>query len=189
MKILVIDNYDSFTYNLVSYLKEITDQEISVFRNDKISIEEVGEYDKIVISPGPGVPKNAGISIDLIKRWAPEKSIFGVCLGCQAIAESYGGEIFNLSRVYHGVSTYMHVTDENERLFNGIPENFTAGRYHSWVINEEKLPEEIKITARDEEDMIMAVAHREYDLKGVQFHPESVLTRYGRQMMMNWLGI
>lgn len=189
MKILVLDNYDSFTYNLVSYLREITDMGISVFRNDKISIDEAGNYDKIVISPGPGVPKDAGITLELIRRWAPERSILGVCLGCQAIAESFGGEIFNLSRVYHGVSTYMHVIDKEDRLFNGIPESFTAGRYHSWVINEDKLPKKIKITARDEEGMIMAVAHEDYDLKGVQFHPESVLTRYGRQMIMNWLGV
>ena len=188
MKILVIDNYDSFTYNIVSYLKEITGQDIPVYRNDKIDLEDVGDYDKIVLSPGPGVPKNAGISIDLIKRWAPEKSILGVCLGCQAIAESYGGEIYNLKNVFHGVATYMRVTDENEKLFSGIPENFTAGRYHSWVINEEKLPPEIKITARDNEGVIMAVSHNEYDLKGVQFHPESVLTRYGKQMLTNWLG-
>lgn len=187
MKILVLDNYDSFTYNLVSYLKEISGQDISVFRNDKISLEEIGNYDKIVVSPGPGVPKDAGITIDLIKTWAPTKSILGVCLGCQAIAESYGGEIYNLSRVYHGVATYMKVCDENEPLFSGVPQSFTAGRYHSWVIREEKLPEEIRITARDEEGMIMAVAHQKYDLKGVQFHPESVLTRYGKNMITNWL--
>ena len=188
MKILVIDNYDSFTYNIVSYLKEISGQDISVFRNDKISLEEIGAYDKIVLSPGPGVPVDAGISIGLIKRWAPEKSILGICLGCQAIAESYGGEILNLDNVYHGVATYMKVTDENESLFAGVPASFTAGRYHSWVINEKKLPAEINITARDGEGMIMAVSHADYDLKGVQFHPESVLTRYGKQMLTNWLG-
>lgn len=189
MNILVIDNYDSFTYNLVSYLKELTQQEIAVFRNDKIGLEEIGKYDKIVISPGPGVPRDAGISLDLIRRWGPEKSILGVCLGCQAIAESHGGSLLNLSQVYHGVSTYMKITDDSDRLFNGISDNFTAGRYHSWVINEDDLPEVLKVTARDEEGMIMAISHREYDLKGVQFHPESVLTRYGRQMMMNWLGL
>ena len=189
MKILVIDNYDSFTYNLVNYLRELSGVEIDVYRNDKIDIEEVGKYDKILISPGPGVPVDAGITIDLIKRWAPEKSILGVCLGCQAIAESFGGEIFNLDRVYHGVATYMNVTDESDRIFREIPESFTAGRYHSWVITEDKLPPEIKITARDEEGMIMAVSHEKYDLKGVQFHPESVLTRYGKQMIANWLDL
>jgi len=189
MKILVIDNYDSFTYNLVTYLREITGQEIYVKRNDEISAEEAGEYEKIVISPGPGVPKDAGITKEVIRRWAPERSILGVCLGCQAIAESYGGEIYNLSRVFHGVSTYMSITDEQEKLFNGISGSFTAGRYHSWVIREDKLPSELKVTARDEEGLIMAVAHREYKLRGVQFHPESVLTRYGRQMLINWLDI
>lgn len=187
MKILVLDNYDSFTYNLVSYLKEISGQEISVFRNDKIRIEEVEIYDKIVISPGPGIPRDAGITLDLIRTWAPTKSILGVCLGCQAIAESFGGEIYNLARVYHGVATYMKVCDENEKLFSGIPLNFTAGRYHSWIIREENLPEEIRITARDEENMIMAISHSSYDVRGVQFHPESVLTRYGKQMITNWL--
>lgn len=189
MKILVLDNYDSFTYNLVTYLKEITDQKLIVYRNDEITVEDVHEFDKIVISPGPGVPRDAGITIDLIKRWAPEKSILGVCLGCQAIAESFGGEILNLSRVYHGVSTYMKVIDTNDRLYNGVPESFTAGRYHSWVVKEDSLPEELVITARDEEGTIMGLMHKEYDLRGVQFHPESVLTRYGRQMIMNWLNV
>ena len=187
MKILVIDNYDSFTYNLVNYLRELSGLEIDVFRNDKIKLDEVGKYDKILISPGPGVPNEAGITIDLIKRWAPEKSILGVCLGCQAIAESYGGEIFNLENVYHGIATNMIVSDSSDRLFKEIPENFMAGRYHSWVIKEESLPSDIKITARDEKGMIMAVSHKEYDLKGVQFHPESVLTKHGKQMIANWL--
>ncbi len=189
MKILVIDNYDSFTYNLVNYLRELSEAKIDVYRNDKIDIEEVGNYDKIVISPGPGVPEDAGIIIDLIKRWAPEKSILGVCLGCQAIAESFGGEIFNLDKVYHGVASSMKVTDKSDRIFSEIPEDFTAGRYHSWLIDEDKLPSEIKITARDEEGMIMAVSHEKYDLKGVQFHPESVLTQYGKQMIANWLDL
>lgn len=187
MKILVIDNYDSFTYNLVNYLRELSGLEIDVFRNDKIDLDEVGKYDKILISPGPGVPVDAGITIDLIKRWAPYKSILGVCLGCQAIAESYGGEIFNLDSVYHGVATKMSVIDTSESLFNEIPRNFMAGRYHSWVIKEESLPPDIMITARDDKGMIMAVAHKEYDLKGVQFHPESVLTEHGKQMIANWL--
>ncbi len=190
MKIMVLDNYDSFTYNLVNYLRELTNKEkIDVYRNDKISVEEVGKYDKILISPGPGVPVEAGITIEMIQRWAPEKSILGVCLGCQAIAESYGGSIYNLDRVYHGVSTYMKVEDPDDKLFMDIPEHFTAGRYHSWVIKEDDLPGEIKITARDEEGMIMAVSHEKYDLRGVQFHPESVLTRYGKQMIANWLGV
>lgn len=189
MNILVIDNYDSFTYNLVHYLKELSRGEVSVHRNDQISLEEAGKYDKIVISPGPGVPVNAGITLDLIRTWSPGRSILGVCLGCQAIAEAFGGSLTNLSRVYHGVATYMKVTDENDRLFRDIPPNFTAGRYHSWVINESSLPSSIKVTARDESNMIMAVSHEKYDLKGVQFHPESVLTRYGKQMLVNWLNL
>lgn len=187
MKILVIDNYDSFTYILVNYLRELSGLEVDVFRNDKISLEEVGKYDKILISPGPGVPTEAGIIIDLIKKWAPEKSILGVCLGCQAIAESYGGEIFNLESVYHGIATNMIVNEPSDRLFRDIPENFMAGRYHSWVIKEENLPDEIMVTARDDKGMIMAVSHKEFDLKGVQFHPESVLTKDGKKMIANWL--
>ncbi|MCK4920866.1 MAG: aminodeoxychorismate/anthranilate synthase component II [Bacteroidales bacterium] len=189
MKILVIDNYDSFTYILVNYLRELSGLEIDVFRNDKIDLDEIGKYDKILISPGPGVPHEAGITIDLIKRWAPQKSILGVCLGCQAIAESYGGEIFNLESVYHGVATNMSVKDSSDRLFREIPENFLAGRYHSWVIKEENLPSDIKITARDDKGLIMAVTHKKYDLKGVQFHPESVLTKHGKKMIANWLDI
>ncbi len=186
---MVLDNYDSFTYNLVHYLKELTLLPVDVYRNDEIKLEEISEYDKILISPGPGVPSDAGITKTLIREFAPFKSILGVCLGCQAIAEVYGGSLLNLSSVYHGVTTYMKVCDLNERTFRGIPEHFTAGRYHSWVIREDTLPEVIKITARDENDVIMAVSHLEYDLKGVQFHPESVLTRYGKQMIANWLNI
>lgn len=186
-KIMVLDNYDSFTYNLVHYLKELSGLPVHVYRNDKISVEEVGEYDKILISPGPGLPEESGICLDLIRRWGSEKSIFGICLGCQAIAEAFGGSLLNLPSVYHGVATYMKVTDENENLFKDIPMNFTAGRYHSWVVNEYDLPRELIITARDDENRIMALRHEKYDLKGVQFHPESVLTRYGKQMIANWL--
>jgi anthranilate synthase component II len=189
MKILVIDNYDSFTYNLVHYIKELTLKPVDVFRNDQISIDDVSRYDKILISPGPGLPDDAGITKEMIKKYAPLKSIFGVCLGCQAIAEVYGGSLLNLPKVFHGVATYMKVTDQDDRVFTGIPESFTAGRYHSWVINEDTLPSELQVTARDEDGMIMAVSHKEFDLKGVQFHPESVLTRYGKQMLANWLNI
>jgi len=189
MKLLVLDNYDSFTYNLVHILKELTGGPVDVFRNDEISLEKVGEYDKIVISPGPGVPDSAGISKDLIRNYAPTKSILGVCLGCQAIAEVYGGSLTNLDHVYHGVSTYMKVTDRDEKLFKDIPSEFTAGRYHSWVVNEFDLPAELKITSVDEKNRIMSLSHVKYKLKGVQFHPESVLTRYGKQMLLNWLEI
>ena len=187
MKIMVLDNYDSFTYNLVHYIKELSGEPVDVFRNDEITPEKVKKYDKIIISPGPGLPSDAGITLELIRYLAPEKSILGVCLGCQAIAESYGGSLTNLKHVFHGVATYMNVTDSDEKLFSGIPESFTAGRYHSWVISEDNLPEVLKVTARDEEGTIMAVSHNTYDLKGVQFHPESVLTRYGKQMIVNWL--
>jgi len=187
MKILVLDNYDSFTYNLVHILKELSSGEVEVFRNDEISLEKVAEYDKIVISPGPGVPDSAGITKDLIRKYAPTKSILGVCLGCQAIAEVYGGSLNNLDQVYHGVATYMKVTDESEILFREIPSEFTAGRYHSWVVNGFDLPKELKVTCIDEDNMIMGLSHVKYNLKGVQFHPESVLTRYGKKMLENWL--
>jgi len=189
MKLLVLDNYDSFTYNLVHILKELTGGEVDVFRNDEIGLDKVDEYDKIVISPGPGVPDSAGITKELIRRYAPTKSILGVCLGCQAIAEVFGGSLTNLDEVYHGVATYMKVTDENEPLFTDIPKEFTAGRYHSWVVNEFDLPKELKITSVDEKNMIMSLRHVKYNLRGVQFHPESVLTRYGKQMLFNWVSI
>ncbi len=189
MKIMVLDNYDSFTYNLVHYLKELSLQPVDVFRNDAVKPEEIAQYDKILISPGPGVPKDAGITMSLIKEFAPEKSILGICLGCQAIAEVYGGSLVNLETVYHGVSSYMKIRDKDEPLFNGIPEDFTAGRYHSWLINRKDLPSCLKITATDDEGMIMGVTHETFDLRGLQFHPESVLTRYGKQMLANWLNI
>jgi len=189
MKIMVLDNYDSFTYNLVHYLKEISEESVDVFRNDEIPVERVGEYDKIMISPGPGLPPDSGICLELIRAWAPKKSIFGVCLGCQAIAEVYGGSLINLPQVYHGVASNMKITDESEPIFRDIPTEFTAGRYHSWVINEEKFPKQLKVTARDEKDLIMAVSHINYDLRGVQFHPESVLTYHGKKMISNWLNI
>ena len=187
MRILVLDNYDSFTYNLVHILKELNREEVDVYRNDEIALDDIEKYDKIVISPGPGVPSQAGITKELIRRYAPVKSILGVCLGCQAIAEVYGGSLINLDQVYHGIATNMNVIDDEERLFNGIPKKFNAGRYHSWVINESILPEVLKITVKDDNGMIMALAHTVYDLKGVQFHPESVLTEYGKQILFNWL--
>ena len=189
MKIMVLDNYDSFTYNLVHILKELTRGPVDVFRNDEIDLDYIGKYDKIVISPGPGVPDQAGITKKMIRHFAPEKSILGVCLGCQAIAEVFGGNLINLDRVYHGVETNIKILDEGDRIFREIPANFTAGRYHSWVVSEENLPSGLKITAKDDEGMIMAIAHLTYDIKGVQFHPESVLTKYGKQIMLNWLNL
>lgn len=189
MKILVLDNYDSFTYNLVHILKEHGKGEVDVFRNDEISLEDVGRYDKILISPGPGLPGQAGITKELITRYGPSKSILGVCLGCQAIAEVYGGTLINLSKVYHGVETNIQVISEGNILFKGIPEVFTAGRYHSWVVSEEGLPGVITITAKDDEGRVMALEHAEYDVRGVQFHPESVMTEHGKQILINWLNI
>jgi anthranilate synthase component 2 len=187
MKILVIDNYDSFTYNLAHYLEEVADQEVAVFRNDKITIEEARPYDKIVLSPGPGIPDEAGILKPLVKALGSTHSIFGVCLGCQAIAEVYGGTIYNLPRVYHGIATPITVCDRSELLFNTLPDTFMGGRYHSWVVNEKDLPDTLQITARDIQGQIMAIRHNKHDVRAVQFHPESILTEHGKLMIKNWL--
>ncbi len=187
MKILVLDNYDSFTYNLVHYIEEIIDDKVDVYRNDEISLADVGQYDKILLSPGPGIPDEAGILKDVIKNYAPTKSILGVCLGCQAIAEVFGGSIRNLNKVYHGIATPVIVTNNDEYLFKHLPETFKAGRYHSWVVNEEDLPDELLITSKDAEGQIMGLMHKTFDLHGVQFHPESVLTEYGKEMICNWI--
>ncbi|MEX0988397.1 MAG: aminodeoxychorismate/anthranilate synthase component II [Bacteroidales bacterium] len=187
MKVLVIDNYDSFTYNLVQYIERIEGTEVKVARNDKISLDEIGEYDKIVISPGPGIPDEAGISKAMIARYGKEKSILGVCLGHQAIAEVYGGSIRNLETVYHGVASDMQKVVKDEYLFKGVPEVFEAGRYHSWIVEKETLPDCLEVTVRNPGGDIMAIRHKEYDVKGVQFHPESVLTEYGGMMIKNWI--
>ena len=187
MKILVIDNYDSFTYNLVQYIERVRKIPVDVRRNDQISLEEVADYDKILISPGPGIPIEAGITLDLIREYGPTKSILGVCLGHQAIAEAYGGSIANLSTVYHGVSGLMKQVVSGDYLFNGVPEEFDAGRYHSWVVEHHSLPEELAITVENDEGYIMAIRHRRHDVRGVQFHPESVLTEYGGKMILNWM--
>ncbi len=189
MKILVLDNYDSFTYNLVHLLRELTAESIDVFKNDEITPEEIEKYDKILISPGPGLPDQAGITKKMITRFASSKSIFGVCLGCQAIGEAFGGSLINLNTVYHGVETKIIVLNRDEKLFTGIPDTFTAGRYHSWVLDETNLPHDITITAKDEEGSIMAICHKTMDVRGVQFHPESIMTKYGRQIVKNWLNI
>jgi len=186
-KILVIDNYDSFTYNLVHYIRTITNNTVDVYRNDEISLDDIDKYDKILLSPGPGIPVEAGICIDLIKRYAPTKSIMGVCLGHQAIGEAFGGSLINLDIVYHGVGTPIRLLVENEPLFKGLPETFEAGRYHSWVVAKEDLPDCFTITCDDGNGMIMGISHKEYDVRGVQFHPESVLTAEGMKIMENWL--
>jgi len=187
MKILVLDNYDSFTYNLVQYIERVIKQEVDVKRNDHLLLEEVDAYDKILISPGPGIPREAGLTLDLIREYGSSKSILGVCLRHQAIAEAYGGSIKNLSTVYHGVRGQMKQLIANEYLFEGVPELFDAGRYHSWVVEHQTLPRELEITVENDEGDIMALRHREHDVKGVQFHPESVLTEYGGRMILNWI--
>lgn len=187
MKILVLDNYDSFTYNLVQYIERVVKAPVDVRRNDQITLKEVDAYDKILISPGPGIPVESGISLDLIRTYGDSKSILGVCLGHQAIAEAYGGSIVNLDTVYHGVTGQMTQIVTGDYLFEGVPEEFDAGRYHSWVVEHETLPQELEITVENYEGYIMAIRHREHDVRGVQFHPESVLTEYGGRMILNWI--
>ncbi len=186
-KILVIDNYDSFTYNLVHYIGNLTDDPLDVFRNDQIELDAVQEYDKILLSPGPGIPVEAGICLDLIKKYSPAKSILGVCLGHQAIAEAFGGKLINLDKVYHGVSTSIDIVTPEDPLYKGIPEKFQVGRYHSWVVSEEGLPDCFKINSLDEQGIIMGISHKEFNVKGVQYHPESVLTEHGLKIIENWL--
>ena len=187
MKILVLDNYDSFTYNLVHYLEDITGQAPDVFRNDQITVAEAGAYDKILLSPGPGLPSEAGILCDLIRAHAATKSILGVCLGLQAIGEVFGGKLENLANVYHGVATPVRVLQKNEPLFAGLPAKFEVGRYHSWVVSNHGLPDCFEKTAEDENGQIMGLTHRQYDVRGVQFHPESIMTEHGMDMLRNWV--
>lgn len=188
MKVLVFDNYDSFTYNLVHLVKKISPAtDVDVYRNDEIALEKVAEYDKIILSPGPGLPYEAGLLLKLIKEYAASKPILGVCLGHQAIGEAFGGKLVNLSTVYHGVATNCKLQIANCQLFDGLPNNFMVGRYHSWIISEENFPEELEITAVDDNGYIMALQHKTYDVQGVQFHPESVLTPAGETIMRNWL--
>jgi len=187
MKILVLDNYDSFTYNLVQYVQELIGAKVDVFRNDAISLDEVDAYDKIILSPGPGLPKDAGIMPALIKRYAPTKEILGVCLGHQAIGEAFGGTLHNIAKVYHGVATPMEVVDGQSLLFRGLPIRLEVGRYHSWIVEKKNLPADLQITAVDVHGTIMAMRHKKYNVRGVQFHPESVLTPMGRAILQNFL--
>lgn len=192
MKILVFDNYDSFTYNLVHLVEKIIHEKVDVFRNDQIALEDVKKYDKIILSPGPGLPVEAGLLLPLIKEYAATKSILGVCLGHQAIGEAFGGKLENLSTVYHGVATEMKTVNGEQltvksKLFNDLKIPFLAGRYHSWIVSKENFPEELEITAEDENGFIMALQHKKFDIQGVQFHPESVLTPDGEIIMRNWL--
>ncbi len=187
MKILVFDNYDSFTYNIVQYLEQLTGKLPAVARNNKISLDEVDAFDRIVLSPGPGIPSESGLLLPLIERFAPSKPILGICLGLQALAESFGGKLLNLGQVYHGVATNIKQTLVNEPLFQGIPEIFQAARYHSWVADRQSLPKCFDITAEDENGLVMGIRHRAFNLAGLQFHPESILTPFGKQMIENWL--
>lgn len=188
MKILIFDNYDSFTFNLVHLVKKVApDAEVDVFRNDEIELEQVSYYDKIILSPGPGLPSEAGLLINLVKKFAPTKSILGVCLGHQAIGEVFGGRLVNLEEVYHGVAHDCRLVVKEAPLFKGLSPVFKVGRYHSWVVAKENFPAELEITAVDENDLVMAFQHKFYDVQGVQFHPESVLTPEGEVMMKNWL--
>ncbi len=187
MKILLLDNYDSFTYNLVQYFRTIDGVEVEVFRNDQITLEAVAAYDAVVLSPGPGLPKDAGIMLALIKKYSASKPILGICLGEQAIAEAFGGALYNLERVYHGIETEVKVTKEKEPIFNSLGESFLAGRYHSWAVSKTDFPDCLEITAEDEQGVIMALRHKEYEVSGLQFHPESIMTEKGMKMIENWV--
>lgn len=187
-KLLIIDNYDSFTYNLYHLTKEIGGYEIEVWRNDKIAIDDVAEFDKIILSPGPGIPEEAGELLTVIRRYAPCKSILGVCLGHQAIGEAFGAKLENLSQVYHGIQTPVHITAEDP-LFKGLNTPFLAGRYHSWVVSRDRFPDKLIITAESTEKQIMALRHIEYDVHGIQFHPESILTPKGQLIIERFLNL
>ena len=187
MRILVFDNYDSFTYNLVHLVEKITGEKVEVYRNDEIALADVAAYDKIILSPGPGIPEEAGLLLPLIKAYAATKSILGVCLGHQAIAEAFGSRLTNLSKVFHGVATPIKIKNQASKLLQGLPETIEVGRYHSWIVSDENFPEALEVTARDANGFIMALQHKNLDVQGVQFHPESVLTPDGEQILRNWL--
>ena len=187
MKILVLDNYDSFTYNLVHILKTLgLKKDIAIFRNDKISIDEVGEYDCILLSPGPGIPKEAGIMAEIIRKYGATKSILGVCLGHQAIGEAYGAKLYNLDEVYHGVVTDVFLK-KPDSIFHSVPDSFRACRYHSWAISNKNFPQDLIVTSEDANQCVMSIKHKYYNVRGLQFHPESVMSSHGEKMIINWL--
>lgn len=188
-KILVFDNYDSFTYNLVHLVEKIMHMKVDVYRNDELPLEKVKIYDKIILSPGPGIPSEAGELLPLIKEYASSKSILGVCLGHQAIGEAFGATLTNLDTVFHGVATPIQITDKDNKLFEGLDNKPEVGRYHSWIVDRRNFPADLRITAVDENDYIMGLEHTSYDVRGVQFHPESVLTPCGEAIIRNWLKI
>ncbi len=186
MKILVLDNYDSFTYNLVHLIRE-NGYAVDIFRNDKISLVEVARYDKILLSPGPGIPDEAGIMKQVVREYGPTKSILGICLGHQGIAEVYGATLFNIPKVLHGVTSLTEIKDQDEYLFKDVPVKFQATHYHSWAVLPESIPPELRVTAVNDEGMIMGLRHLKFDVKGLQFHPESIMTPEGPKMIKNWL--
>lgn len=188
MKILILDNYDSFTYNLLHLVKELGEEDVTVVRNDQIVLSEVERYDKIILSPGPGIPEEAGLLLPLIKEYADKKPILGVCLGHQAIGESFGGKLENLKEVHHGVQTPISIIKSNE-LFNGLEGEILVGRYHSWVVSPQEFPDCLEITAESKEGEVMALRHKQYRVFGIQFHPESVLTPQGKTIISNFLNL
>lgn len=188
-KILILDNYDSFTYNIVHYVEELSNYEVTVVRNDQITLNEVNKFDKIILSPGPGLPKDAGILMELIKKYAETKKILGICLGMQAIGEVYNGNLTNLKKVYHGVATPINIITENDLLFKNIPNSINVGRYHSWIIAQEDFPKELNITSVDKNNQIMSIKHKKHPVYGVQFHPESILTEFGKEIIANFLSL
>ena len=185
MKLLIIDNYDSFTYNIVQLVEELGYSDFEIRKNDEISISAINHFDKILISPGPGIPSEAGSILQIIKKFSPSKSILGICLGHQAIAEAFGAHIFQMPRVVHGIAKRVTIVDKDEYIFKGLPLSFQAGLYHSWAVS--KLPRSLKTTALADDGTIMAIAHCEFDVKGIQFHPESIMTKFGRKIISNWL--
>jgi anthranilate synthase component II len=185
--ILIIDNYDSFTFNLAQIIKEHGVSRYKIVRNDESGIVSIKNYDKILFSPGPGIPSDVSIMKEIVVEWGESKSILGVCLGHQAIAESYGASLFNLRKVYHGIEEKIQVVDRKEYLFNGIPDQFTVGLYHSWAVDSYNFPSCLEITAKSIDEIVMGFSHRKYDIKGLQFHPESYMTGYGRKILENWI--
>lgn len=187
--ILLIDNYDSFTYNLVHYIEAISDYSVDVFRNNEISIEKVNDYEIIILSPGPGLPKDAGILKQVIERYASSKKILGVCLGMQAIGEIFGGKLKNLDTVYHGIATPIKILEKDGLIFNNLPTELHVGRYHSWVVDKEDFPTDLIITSIDGNGEPMSLRHKKYCVFGVQFHPESILTEHGKEILANFLAV
>lgn len=185
MNVVLIDNYDSFTYNLYHLLCEVG-AKVDVFRNDQFSLEKLNRYDKIMLSPGPGIPSESGLLLDVIKEYASKKPILGICLGEQAIGESFGGKLINLSEVFHGIQTSVHITAE-DYIFHGLNKDIQVGRYHSWVVDNDTLPGTLEAIAISDEGQVMALRHKEYDVRGIQFHPESVLTPDGKTIIRNWV--